>query len=71
MDTLVFAVADTNTTCQAPSVNPVAQTTTDDNGLFSMSLAPGTYRITSGKVPTCIEVTVDANAPTEVALTYP
>ena len=67
----VFVVADSNATCQAPSVNPIAQTTTNTDGIFTMTVPPGTYRITSGEVPSCTEFTVDATASTDVPLTYP
>jgi hypothetical protein len=67
----VFAVDSTNTTCDAASVGPVAQTTTDNDGIFVMALPPGDYRITSGEVPSCTLVHVDAGALTDVALTNP
>jgi hypothetical protein len=68
---LVFAVPATNTTCDAPSVAPVAQTTTDNDGVFVLTLPPGDYRITSGEVPACTAVHVDAGSLTDVALTSP
>jgi hypothetical protein len=68
---LVFAVASTNTTCDAPSVNPIAQTTTDQNGVFVLKLPPGDYRITSGEIQACTPVHVDANTLTDVPLTTP
>ena len=68
---LVFAVPATNTTCDAPSVAPAAQATTDDNGVFVLKLDPGDYRITSGEVPACTAVHVDAGTLTNVALTSP
>jgi hypothetical protein len=68
---LVFAVPSTNDTCDAPSVAPVAQATTDDNGIFIMKLPAGDYRITSGEVPACTPVHVDANQIVDVALTSP
>ena len=68
---LVFAVPATNTTCDAPSVGPAASATTDNDGVFVLKLAPGDYRITSGEVPACTEVHVDANTVTNVALTSP
>ena len=68
---LVFAVPSTNATCDAASVAPSAQATTDANGIFILKLAPGDYRITSGEVPACTLVHVDANALSDVALTSP
>ncbi len=68
---LVFALPATSTTCDAASVNAVAQATTDDNGVFTMKLAPGDYRITSGEIPACTAVHVDANSVSDVALTSP
>lgn len=68
---LVFAVPATNTTCDAPSVGTVAQATTDDNGIFVLTLPPGDYRITSGEIPACTQVHVDADTLTDVALTSP
>jgi len=68
---LVFAVPATNTTCDAPSVGAAAQATTDDNGIFVLSLPPGDYRITSGEIPACTQVHVDQGALTDVALTSP
>jgi hypothetical protein len=68
----VFAIPASPAGCEAASVNAVQQTTTDDNGVFTFNgLAPGQYLITSGEVPSCIAVTVDANSPSEVALTDP
>jgi hypothetical protein len=67
----VFVLPSTSTTCDAASVNALAVTTTDVNGVFTFTLAPGSYRITSGEVPTCTAVTVDANNATAVALTSP
>ena len=69
--TLVFAVPSTNTTCDAASVNAVAQTTTDKDGVFVLSLPTGDYRVTSGEVPACTTVHVDANSLTAIALTIP
>ncbi len=68
---LVFAVPATNTTCDAPSVNPIAQTTTDDNGIYILKLPVGDYRITSGEIPACTQVHVSAGTLSEVALTTP
>jgi hypothetical protein len=68
---LVFAVPSTQTTCDAASVNAVAQATTDDNGIYILKLAPGDYLITSGEVAACTPVHVDANQITDVALTTP
>ncbi len=68
---LVFAVPSTNTTCDAASVNPAAQATTDDNGIFVLKLPAGDYRITSGEIPACTAVHVDTNTLTDVALTTP
>jgi len=67
----VFAVASTNDTCDAPSVSPVAQTVTDENGVFMLQLPAGDYRITSGEVQACTAVHVDANQIVDVALTSP
>ena len=69
--TLVFAVPSTNTTCDAASVNAVAQTTTNNDGVFVLSLPAGDYRVTSGEVPSCTAVHVDANNLTAIALTIP
>jgi hypothetical protein len=69
--TLVFAVPATNTTCDAPSVGAAAQTTTDKDGVFVLALPAGDYRITSGEVPACVAVHVDAANVTELALTSP
>jgi hypothetical protein len=67
---LVFALpASAGSTCDAASVNAVAQATTDDEGVYTMQLAPGDYNITSGEVPVCTAVHVDANAISDVALT--
>ena len=68
---LVFAVPSTNTTCDAPSVGPVAQATTDDDGVFVLTLPPGDYRITSGEIPACTAVHVDASSLSDVSLTSP
>ncbi len=68
---LVFALPSTDTTCDAASVNAVAQATTDDNGVFVMALPAGDYRITSGEVPACTAVHVDANQIVDVSLTSP
>ncbi len=68
---LVFALPSTSTTCDAASVNAVAQATTDANGVFVMALPAGDYRITSGEVPACTAVHVDANQIVDVALTSP
>lgn len=67
----VFAVPATNATCDAPSVAPAATTTTDDSGVFVLALPPGDYRITSGEIPACTPVHVDADTLTNVALTSP
>ncbi len=69
--TLVFAVPATNTTCDAPSVGAVAQTTTNSDGVFVLALPAGDYRITSGEVNSCLAVHVDANNLTAIALTIP
>jgi hypothetical protein len=69
--TLVFAVPAAAGTCDAPSVSAVGQATTDVNGVFVMSLPAGDYLVTSGEVPSCTPVHVDAGTVTEVALTYP
>lgn len=68
---LVFALPSTNATCDAASVNAVAQAKTDENGIYILKLAPGDYRITSGEVPACTLVHVDANALSDVPLTSP
>jgi hypothetical protein len=68
---LVFALPATNATCDAASVGAVAQDTTDDNGIFVLKLPAGDYRITSGEVPACTLVHVDANTLSDVALTSP
>ncbi len=68
----VFALPGDVANCDAPSANPnVLTTTTDDNGIFTFVLAPGDYFITSGEVPECKAVHVDANTATDVALTSP
>lgn len=67
----VFAIPASAGGCQAASVNAVQQTTTDQNGIFNFVLGPGEYNITSGEVPSCIAVTVDASSLSEVALTSP
>ena len=67
----VFAVDPTNATCDAASVAPAATATTDNDGVFVLKLAPGDYRVTSGEVPACTLVHVDANVLTNVALTSP
>ena len=67
----VFAVASTNTTCDAASIGAIATATTDDDGIFVLKLDPGDYRITSGEVPACTLVHVDAGQLTDVALTSP
>lgn len=67
----VFAVPATNATCDAPSVSPTAEATTDDDGVFVLALPPGDYRITSGEIPACTPVHVDANTLSDVSLTSP
>jgi hypothetical protein len=67
----VFALPSTSTTCDAASVNAVADATTDENGVYILKLAAGDYRITSGEIPACLAVHVDANTLTDVALTSP
>jgi len=67
----VFALPASATTCDAASVNAVASAVTDQNGIFTMTLPAGSYLVTSGEVPSCIAVTVDANTSSDVALTYP
>jgi len=68
---LVFAIPAASPTCDAASVNAVAQATTDENGVYILKLAPGDYRITSGEVPACTLVHVDPNQIADVALTSP
>ena len=67
----VFAIPAAAGSCQAASATAIQQTTTDQDGVFNFVLGPGGYLITSGEVPSCIAVTVDANSPSEVALTSP
>lgn len=63
--TKVFALAATSQTCDAASVNAVAQAVTDNDGVFTLTLAAGDYLITTGEVPTCAHVRVDAGQMTE------
>jgi len=65
----VFALPSTSTSCDAASVNEVGQAVTDDNGIYTMQLPAGDYFITSGEIPVCTAVHVDANTISDVALT--
>jgi hypothetical protein len=67
----VFAIPSTQTTCDAASVNATATAVTDDNGIYMMAVPAGDYLITSGEVPVCTPVHVDANQIVDVALTSP
>lgn len=67
----VFAIPSTQPTCDAASLNATATTTTDQDGVFVLKLAAGDYRITSGEVPSCTLVHIDANSVIDVSLTSP